>query len=89
MIRIMIEAEEIKNRIREVGNQISRDYKGRHPILVGVLNGAFIFCADLVRCLDIPIKLDFISVSSYEGTESTGSIRVNLDTKIDLKGYNK
>ena len=70
-----ISAEEIDRTVTSLAAQIDNDYRGRNPILLIVLNGAFIFAADLVRKINIPIRLDFIKISSYKGTASSGEIK--------------
>ena len=85
--RVVFTAEEIGRQVRLLANQISEDYKGKEVVLIGVLKGAFIFLADLVRQLTIPVQLDFIRVASYgSGTESSGKIRITTDVELDLKG---
>ena len=85
--RVVFSAEEIGRQVRLLANQISEDYEGKEVVLIGVLKGAFIFLADLVRQLTIPVQLDFIRVASYgSGTESSGKIRITTDVELDLKG---
>ncbi|NOZ55706.1 MAG: hypoxanthine phosphoribosyltransferase [Calditrichaeota bacterium] len=85
--RILIPQDEMQQRIKELGEQISRDYQGSVPILVGVLNGAFIFLADLVRNLTIDCEIDFVKISSYgDAKESSGHIRVLKDLDADIEG---
>ncbi|HIR86715.1 MAG TPA: hypoxanthine phosphoribosyltransferase, partial [Candidatus Limivicinus faecipullorum] len=75
--RILISEEELQNKVSEMGKQISRDFQGKDPIFVGVLKGCFIFMADLMRYVDISCSMDFMSVSSYSGTSSTGAVKIN------------
>lgn len=75
----------IQNRIRELGVKLSQDFKGKELFVVGVLNGAFIFCADLCREIDVPLEVSFIGISSYSGTESTGSIKSIIGLNAELK----
>ena len=85
--RILFTAEDIARQVERLASQISADYQGREIVLVGVLKGAFIFLADLVRRLTISVELDFIRVASYgAGTESTGEIRITTDVELDLRG---
>lgn len=80
-------AEEIARRVEELGAEIGEDYAGKNPLLVGVLKGAWMFLADLVRALTIPHQCDFIQVSSYgSGTESTGEIRLLTDLSTPIAG---
>ncbi|HAL73956.1 MAG TPA: hypoxanthine phosphoribosyltransferase [Clostridiales bacterium] len=85
---VLIERDEIARMCQRLGDQISHDYAGREVILIGVLKGAFVFLADLARHLTIPVKIDFMSVSSYgSGTRTTGIVRIvkDLDTDITNK----
>lgn len=85
--KLLIPRETIKKRVRELANKISSDYEGTEPILVGILNGAIFFLADLAREISIPTKIDFIRVASY-GSEmtSSGSIRLTKDVEISVQG---
>ncbi len=83
-----ISTEEIERTVIALAAQIDNDYRGRNPILLIVLNGAFIFAADLVRKISIPIRLDFIKISSYKGTESTGKMDEHFLWKSNLEGEN-
>ena len=69
--RISIPEAEIKKRVKEVAEEISRDMEGKNPLLLGVLNGAFIFAADLMREMTIPCEVSFVKLASYQGTTST------------------
>ena len=73
-ISVLISEEKIKNRIHEIAMQLNEKYKGEKVTIVCTLKGAFVFAADLVRELDIDIRMEFISASSYKGTESTGTL---------------
>lgn len=85
--RLLLSKEEIRNKVRELGKQISKDYAGLCPILIGVLNGSFIFCADLFREISIDSEVDFIKISSYgEGTETSGVIKLKKDIDANLQG---
>ena len=77
---------EIKQRVKELAEQISKDYEGKHPLLLGVLNGAFIFAADLARELTIPFQISFVKLASYQGTISTGKVKEVLGINEDLTG---
>ena len=77
----------IQERVQELGRQITQDYQGRQLVLLGVLNGAFIFAADLCRAIDLDLTIDFISVTSYgKSTVSSGTIRLLKEPSIDLDG---
>jgi hypoxanthine phosphoribosyltransferase len=85
---ILIETKEIKERVSALAEEIARDYRGKNPVLVGVLNGAFVFLADLARRLDIPCTVDFVSWSSYgKDTSSSGVFRImkDLETNVESK----
>lgn len=86
--KILIEPEEIQERVKELGRKISEDYHGKEVLLVCILKGAFVFLADLIRSLDIPVKVDFIACSSYgSSTESSGVVRIlkDLDYPVERK----
>lgn len=84
--RILITEEELRAKVAEVGAQISADYEGKTPIFVGVLKGCFIFMSDLVRSVTCHCSMDFMSVSSYSGTTSTGAVKINKDLSEDICG---
>ncbi len=85
--KILIQEADIRRRVAELGDEISRDYKGREPILVNILKGGIIFLSDLVRELDVLHEIDFMSVSSYDSqTESTGIVRILADLSINIEG---
>src|SRR4051812_41150863 len=79
--RVLLDSATLQARIKELGAQISRDYKGRSPILVGILRGSVIFLADLMRALTTDCSVEFMGVSSYAGTKSTGEVRMLLDLR--------
>ena len=84
--RVLISKEELGKIVERLGREISRDYEGKMPLVVSVLKGAFIFVADLVREMDIPCTMDFMSLSSYGcGTKSSGEVKIikDLDTNIE------
>jgi len=81
----LISEEKIKDRIKEIAKQISDEYKDSVPIIIGVLNGSFIFFADLFRELDIDAEVDFIKISSYQSkTQSSGTVRLLKDISCDV-----
>lgn len=84
--RILISEEELQEKVSEMGKKISRDFKDKDPIFVGVLKGCFIFMADLMRYVDISCSMDFMAVSSYSGTSSTGAVKINKDLGEDIEG---
>jgi hypoxanthine phosphoribosyltransferase len=76
----MFSAEQIARRVRELGDQIERDYQGKELVLLGVLKGSYIFISDLARAIDLPLSVDFIGLSSYgEATESSGVVKITSD----------
>lgn len=87
-IGVFLSEEKIKSRVNELANQINKDFQNQEVVIVGVLNGSFIFCADLVRALKIPASIEFVSLSSYEGTESSGEVSFRMDVKQSLVGKN-
>lgn len=85
--RVLIGSEELALRIQQLGNEISRDYQGTVPVLICILKGAYVFLADLARCLSIPHEVDFMAVSSYEGgTQSTGVVKIEKDLRASITG---
>lgn len=87
MQQILFTQEQVAARVREMAAQISRDYAGKTPLVVGILRGSFIFMADLVRAMDIPLTLDFMVASSYgAGTVSSGKVKISLDLQEDIAG---
>lgn len=87
--RVLIEEEEIKKRVSELGKIISQKYKGQELLLACVLKGAFIFLADLMRAIDIHVTIDFIACSSYgSSTESSGVVRILKDLDNPIEGLN-
>ena len=83
----LISQQELNRRIKDLGRRISEDYQDRDVVMIGVLKGAFAFFADLVRAIQVPVELDFLVVSSYQGsTKSTGRVKVISDLTVDIKG---
>ena len=80
----LISENQIQDKVKEIAVDISQKYAGEAPILIGILNGSFIFCADLIRELDIDCEIDFIKVSSYMGTESVGTVKLRKDISADI-----
>ena len=84
---LVISRERIRRRVGELGKRISSDYSGKEPIFVGILKGAVFFFADLIREIEIPLKIDFIRAASYGSrTSSSGSIRFTKDLEIPIQG---
>jgi hypoxanthine phosphoribosyltransferase len=83
----LLSAQEIEARVAQLGAQISADYAGKEVLVVGILKGAFVFCADLIRQMDLPVQMDFMAVSSYgASTESSGVIRIVKDLEASVEG---
>jgi len=85
---ILVSEEEISKKVKELGKQIAKDYKGKDLILVGILKGAVIFMSDLARSIDMPVGMDFMAVSSYgKSSTSTGEVRIikDLDYSVENK----
>jgi hypoxanthine phosphoribosyltransferase len=84
-IEVMISAEKIEERIREMAEAISKDYAGKRPLLIGVLKGAVIFLSDLIRYIQVPVEIDFMAVSSYGAdTTSSGVVRIQKDLEQSI-----
>ena len=84
---VLVSEDEIRRRVQELGAQITEDYVGKNPLLVGVLRGAYVFMADLSRAIDLPVEVDFMAVSSYgNATASSGVVRILKDLDEDLEG---
>jgi hypoxanthine phosphoribosyltransferase len=84
---ILITADELQSRIRELGREVTDDYAGRELLLVGVLKGAVFFMADLMRHLSVPCEIDFMAISSYgASTDSSGVVRILKDLDINIEG---
>ncbi len=75
----------IQEKVEELGQRITKDYEGKRPIFVGMLNGAFMFLADLVRVCDLDLEISFVKISSYQGTTSTGKINLHLDITQNIE----
>ena len=85
--KILIKQEDIYDAVERLADEIRRDYKGKNPLLIGILKGSFIFMADLVRCINIKLEVDFIRLSSYgSGTESSGEIKVKTKLTEKVRG---
>ena len=84
---ILVQRDELEHRVRELAEEISRDYAGRELLLIGVLKGAVFFLADLMRHLDVDCEVDFMAVSSYgASTDSSGVVRILKDLDAPLEG---
>jgi hypoxanthine phosphoribosyltransferase len=83
---VYIGEEQIQQRVAEMAAAISRDYAGKTPHFIAILNGAFIFMADLIRRVETPLTLDFMAVSSYQGTETSGEVELIKDLSRPIGG---
>ncbi len=84
---VLFDEYKIQTRIREIGHKITDEYQGRVPVLIGILKGGFVFMADILRSISIPVELDFLAISSYgSGTVSSGVVKIRKDIDIDVKG---
>ena len=83
---VLISEEELHRKVSEMGAEISKDFEGKDPLFVGVLKGCFIFMADLMRSVNISCSMDFMAVSSYSGTTTTGAVKINKDLNEDIEG---
>ena len=87
IVQILYTEEELRRRVKELGRQITADYAGRHPMLVSVLRGSYIFMADLTRAIDLDVTVDFMAVSSYgAGTVSSGQVEIKKDLSDSIEG---
>lgn len=85
--RILFSSEELQEKVKELGRDITRDYAGKYPICVGVLKGSFVFMADLMRRIDLPCQIEFMAVSSYGNrSETTGAVEIKKDLSMDIEG---
>ncbi len=85
-VDVLISAERIAARVAELGREITRDHAGKPLVVIGVLKGSFIFLADLVRAIDLPVSIDFIGITSYQGTTSTGVVQITSDLTRPIEG---
>ncbi|MFH1263597.1 MAG: hypoxanthine phosphoribosyltransferase [Pseudomonadota bacterium] len=86
-LQTLLSEEQIRDRIAELAEQITTDYKGKQPVLVAVLKGSFLFFSDLIRKIDLPLEVDFLGASSYGNkTVSSGVVRITLDLSYPISG---
>lgn len=86
--KVLVSEEQLREINKRLGARITEDFKGKNLLVLGILKGCVFFMTDLVRCIDLPMSIDFMSVSSYgSGTESTGRVKITKDIDIDLNGY--
>ena len=84
--RVLLSEEQIQAKVAALGKILSEEYRDKNPVVVGVLKGVVIFYADMIRAMDIPCQMDFMCVSSYRGTESTGRTQISNDLSCDIYG---
>lgn len=85
--KVLLSEEEIAAKVKELGAQIAKDYADKNPLIVSVLRGSFVFMADLVRAIDVPCTVDFMSVSSYgSSTTSSGEVKITKDFDVSIEG---
>lgn len=86
-VEVMIDADKLQQRIRELGAQITKDYHGKEVTLIGIMKGSVFFMTDLAKAIDLPITLELMGVSSYHGgTETTGEVRITHDVSKPMHG---
>ena len=84
---VLCSEEQIASKLKELGAKISKDYEGKNLLVVSLLKGSFIFCADLVRNITVPVKIEFMTTSSYGHSEENTGVKVVSDINCDLEGY--
>ena len=86
ILKVLITQEEIQERIAQMGKEISQEYADKDPVILGVLKGVVVFYADMIRHITVPCQMDFMCLSSYHGTTSTGNMIVKQDMSVDVTG---
>lgn len=84
---ILVDQASIQRRVAEIGRQITQDYRGKPLMLVGILRGACVFLSDLIRYISIPIQVDFMAISSYVGTTTSGEVKILKDLDQPVEGF--
>ncbi len=87
-LKVVIPEEDLKSKVSSLALQISNDYRGKELVLICNLKGAIIFLADLMRKITVPVSIDFIATSSYNGMETDGDVRIIKDLKMDIRDRN-
>ena len=85
-VNVLINKARLENRIEEMANQIEKDYEGKDIVFIGILKGSVMFMTELAKNIKNNVEMDFMDVSSYEGTESSGDVRINSDIRNSIKG---
>ncbi|MGB3478516.1 MAG: hypoxanthine phosphoribosyltransferase [bacterium] len=83
-MHILIKEETILQKVKAIGQKINGDYQNKNPVIIGVLKGSFMFLSDLLKEIKIPVEVDFVSVSSYDGKESSGEVKLVQDISSDI-----
>jgi hypoxanthine phosphoribosyltransferase len=84
---VLFNEHKIQDRVRELAQQITMEYSGKNPVMVGILKGGFVFMSDLVRSITTPIEIDFLAISSYgSGSSSSGVVKIRKDIDVDVSG---
>ena len=84
--KILLSEQQIQTRIQELGEVLTKEYADKNPVIVGVLKGVVVFYADMIRRIQVPCQMDFMWISSYAGTDSTGKMLVRQDVSADIEG---
>lgn len=84
--KILLSEQQIQARIQELGEVLTKEYADKNPVIVGVLKGVVVFYADMIRHIQVPCQMDFMWISSYAGTDSTGKMLVRQDVTADIEG---
>ncbi len=83
---ILLSEQQIQNRVQELGEILTKEYADKNPVIIGVLKGVVVFYADMIRQIQVPCQMDFMWISSYAGTNSTGKMVVRQDVTADIEG---
>lgn len=83
-MHILIKEETILQKVKEIGQKINDDYQNKNPVIIGILKGSFMFLSDLLKEINLPVEVDFVSVSSYDGKESSGEVKLVQDISSDI-----
>ena len=85
-VEVLIPEDQLRGRVAAMGAEIARAYAGRPLVLVGILKGSFVFMADLARAIDLPLEVEFMGISSYQGTTSPGVVQITADLTRSIEG---
>ena len=84
--QVLLSEEQIRDRIQQLGQELLRDYGDKNPVFVCILKGAVVFYADMIRAFDAHCEMEFMQISSYQGTQSTGNVMIRQDVRKDMQG---